>query len=566
MKPHQSSLSSIALLLGTLALFACWLMPGHYVPWVTFQNEAVAVLAGILFCVAALLTADNGPRWPRASLFVAALAVVPTLQFFFGQIAFRSDAILSCLYLLTLALTIGAGSTLARADRRKFLDSVLGPLLAAGIASTGMALAQWLNLGLSDLIEWMPPGARAIANIAQPNHLAALLALGLLGALWLYETGRIHGRTLWFVALWLALGMAFTRSRMVWLAAATVLVCWIWLGTRIKLRLSNRALLAWVITFGTIVVALGPLSGAIDTHVPESVADRLQGGGGRLRIWATLIDGLMQSPWVGYGWSQVSRAALEGSLHHFTGESMLRQSHSVPLDLLIWNGIPLGLLLIGLIAAWWVHQLFRCDNAERACVLGVVGVLSLYSLVEFPLESFYFLVPFGLLVGALEGWSPSRASPTPGPRAAFALGVTSVAAVGAAVAIEYLEVEQASRDGRMLAAGFVSSAKLPTAVLLDEPIEYIRFWRTPARAGMSADELDWMRKVAGRNPAPPSLLRYATAAGLNGQAPLATDTLIRLCNMHRGPRCDEGRQSWALPQQNFPVLQSIAYPSTPTPP
>jgi Virulence factor membrane-bound polymerase, C-terminal len=191
--------------------------------------------------------------------------------------------------------------------------------------------------------------------------------------------------------------------------------------------------------------------------------------------------------------------------------------------------------------------------------------LTLYSLIEFPLESFYFLVPFGLLVGTLEVWTPTRQVAAV-PRAVLAVAMASLGALGLTIAVEYFDVEDASRNGRLLEAGFVTSAPLPKVVLLDEPIEYIRFWRTHARAGMSADELDWMRKVAGRNPAPPTLLRYATANGLNGHAEITTRTLVQLCNMHPWHRCDEGRKSWAQLQQNFPVLQSIPYPPTPPTP
>jgi O-antigen ligase len=343
------------------------------------------------------------------------------------------------------------------------------------------------------------------------------------------------------------------------------IVGWTWLGTRTRVRLPRLQLLSWAVAFGVIVAAIGPISNTIGAQAPESLGDRLQGGGGRLRIWATVIDGLLQSPWVGYGWSQVSRAGLAGSTNHFTGEAMLRQSHSVPLDLLVWNGIPLGLLLIGAVALWCWHQVRQCDNVERGVVLAAVGLMVFYSLIEFPLESFYFLIPFGLLVGALEVWSPDS-RPVRAPRLAVAAVLAATTALGAAVAMEYPIIEEASRRGRMLEAGIVSSALLPKPVLLDEPIEYIRYWRTRTHAEMSPSELDWMRRIAGRNPAPPTLLRYATANGLNGQPEVAARTLVQLCNMHPASRCNEGRQSWARLQQNFPVLGAIPYPPTPTPP
>jgi O-antigen ligase len=567
MRPNStnSSFHSVALLLGALALFACWLVPGHYFPWIAFQNEALAALAGLLFGVAALAVRDGPPRWPAASSVLALTALIPPLQWVAGQISFRSDAVLSFLYLAALSLCVSAGATLALADRKKLLDSLFGALLAAGIVSVGMAMAQWLNLGLTDLVEWLPPGYRAIGNIAQPNHLAALLALSVLSALWFYETRRIGGAALALVCIWLVFGMALTRSRMIWLAAVVFALWWLWMDRRTTLRLRPALLLVGLGVLAIAVVGLGALSDLLQTHSPESLAKRLQTGGGRLRIWAALVDGVMQSPWVGYGWSQVSRAGLAGSLNHYTGESMLRQSHSVPLDLLAWVGIPLGLLLMGLVALWWWRQLRRCDSAERALALSVVGLLTLYSLIEFPLESFFFLVPCGLCVGALEGWSAAK-PPAAAPRTALGVGLAGVAVLGFAVAVEYLAVEDASRRGRMRAAGLAVDLTLPSPTLLDEPIEYIRFWFSSAKPGMTPEELDWMRRIVGRNPAPPSLLRYATAAGLNGQPMVAAQTLIRLCNMHRALRCDEGRRSWSQLQQNFPALQSIAYPPTPAEP
>jgi Virulence factor membrane-bound polymerase, C-terminal/O-Antigen ligase/Protein glycosylation ligase len=561
----QGSLSSVALLLGALALLLSWLTPGHYFPWITFQHEAVAALGGLLLAAAALANPRGGMVWPRSAILVAALAAVPAVQYALGQIAFRSDALLSVLYLLGLACAIAVGASLAGQDRRRLLDIGFGVLLAAGIVSTGLALTQWTHIGPIGFVMWTPQGVRPFGNLGQPNHLAGLLAMSSLAALWFYETRRINGAALCTAVVWLALGMALTRSRMVLVAVAVVVVAWLLLRRRFDTRLKTAPLMAWVGLFALLNLLVGPLSGMFDVAAPQSMTERVQARGGRLYIWTALLDGLLQSPWVGYGWSQVSRAGLAGSLEHFTGESMLRNSHSLPLDLLLWNGIPMGLLILGAIAVWWVGQLRRCDSAERALTLAVVAVLSVYSLFEFPLEFLHFLVPFGLFVGALDNWSGSlKASRATylASAAAFCVLVTFTILIWT----EYLGVEQASRDGRMISAGYGVKAEFPEPFLLDEPLDYVRFWRTSARPGMTADELDWMRRVAGRNPAPPTLLRYATALGVNGRPDEAQRLLVRLCNMHAATRCDEGRQSWALLQQRFPVLGEVKYPATPTGP
>ena len=131
------------------------------------------------------------------------------------------------------------------------------------------------------------------------------------------------------------------------------------------------------------------------------------------------------------------------------------------------------------------------------------------------------------------------------------------------IAVEYMRIEEASRQGLMVMAGYARSATPPDVQLLDGPREYIRLWKTEARSGMAADELEWMRNVVERNPSPPALLRFALATGVNDRPQDAADTLVRLCNMHRTARCDEGRQSWAQLQSQYPVLNAIAYPLTP---
>ena len=131
------------------------------------------------------------------------------------------------------------------------------------------------------------------------------------------------------------------------------------------------------------------------------------------------------------------------------------------------------------------------------------------------------------------------------------------------ISVEFLRVHQASDDGLMLAAGYARKAELPDVVLLDGPREYIRFWSTQATPGMTDAELRWMGDVVGRNPSPPALFRFAMAAGLNGRPEQARVTLVRLCNMHNAPRCDEGRRSWSAAQERNAVLRAIPFPATP---
>lgn len=73
-----------------------------------------------------------------------------------------------------------------------------------------------------------------------------------------------------------------------------------------------------------------------------------------------------------------------------------------------------------------------------------------------------------------------------------------------------------------------STSPGPDVELLSQLREYIKFARTPAVEGMSASEIEWMRKVAHRYPYYTALFRYSLALGLNGYTAEASDQLLVL--------------------------------------
>lgn len=554
----------MTLLLACIVLFVGWLAPGHFLPWISFQNEAVTAAGGLLLAAFAAQTArrEQGACWPLPAMVAAALLPVIGIQFAVGQIRFASDAALAMTYLAACAVAIAVGSTLTHSTQRQaFIASLFAVLLAAGIASVGLAATQWLEIGPIGYVEMIHPGGRPGANLIQPNHLATLLCLALVSALWCYETRRIGGATLALTAAWLAVGLVMTRSRTPWVFLLAVCALWPWIRRRIETQLSIAALWIALAVFVAGVLAWGPLSQAAAVGVPVGVADRVQGGTSRLLGWRAVLNGLGESPWVGYGWTQVSRAALEGSLAQYTGEHMLRNSHSLLIDLLVWNGIPLGGLLIAL-GAWCLARTVRsCRDVGHLSALLALCAILVHALLEYPLEYLYFLIPAALLVGHLDALQGARAW-----RSSW-LAMAAPAAVLAGMLVwisnEYLRVHQASDDNLMVQAGYARSASLPDVVLLDAPREYIRFWGVEAVPGMPDSQLRWMSDVVGRNPSPPALFRYAMAQGLNGRPDEARATLQRLCNMHKAERCDEGRRSWAVAQERNANLRPIAFPATP---
>jgi hypothetical protein len=129
---------------------------------------------------------------------------------------------------------------------------------------------------------------------------------------------------------------------------------------------------------------------------------------------------------------------------------------------------------------------------------------------------------------------------------------------------EYMKVEESTRDIRLLLSGIgidkVSHVPPPQTRLLDAWREYHRFRITPARRGMSAEELAWVRNVAQRHPYPSTLVRYALATGLNGHAEESLRVLTAICNIHDSKSCAQARDLWRSAQQQYPELAAINMP------
>lgn len=553
------------LFLGLALLCLSWLLPDHFVPWTAFQQEWLAALGVAVVGAAVLLRGQWGPvRWPPLALLALACAGIPLAQTAAGQIFFLSDGLLPLLYLLAFALSMVAGATLTSTRRTELLDGLGVAFVVAGFVSTGMAMFQWLQLGPASFISGIAPGARPYANFGQPNNLATLLGLGVVSLARSYENRSINGTVTALGVTWLGFGLLVTQSRTGWLFVALLTGAWAMFRHRASLRVPMPAVVLGALTFCAGVMAWGSVNDALDLRA-DGLDERLQTGT-RPAIWVNLWDALWRSPWVGYGWSQVVLAQQAAALDHPATVGMIHNSHNLVLDLLLWNGVPLGLVLVGALAWWFLRQSRQCGNADHwALLVGVTSVF-VHALVEFPLDYAYFLLPVGLMMGVLDGMAGS----TPLrrlPAASLAIPLALMTGMLGWVGSEYIRVEDSARQVRLLMAGVgvdrVPTVSPPDVRLLDALREYHRLWITSAKSGMSAAELDWMKTVVRRYPTPPAQLRYALAAGLNGRHEEATVTLARICAMHATSRCVEARESWVRLRTMHPELRRIEMPAAP---
>lgn len=548
------------LVFGSVLLCIAYLLPGHYLPWSSFQPQWVSALAMLLLAWGLVGMSGRPDRLdvPWLACLALFLAIVPWLQFAFGLIHFRSDALLSSLYLLALALCIVAGAAPDCSSRALVLRLVFGALLAASAISVALALVQWLQIGSHTLVADLPPGGRPFGNLAQPNHLATLLSLGVVALLYEFQERRLTSVTTSLLLVWIAFGLVMTQSRTGWVSMGLLALWCLWRGRHIPLRTPPSAVVLVGLLF-LLAILLWPRINDLLLLSTTPLQDRLAPGT-RWLHWSAIWQAIWMEPWWGYGWQQVSLAQQQTVLNHAPSMEMIQNSHNIGLDLLVWNGVPIGALAIAAGLLWFAGQVRRCADTYSFVLVAAVGILGIHAMLEYPLDHLYFLLPLGIFAGLLGKESTRFRLPSP----VFGLTLGVMACLWFWIGAEYLKVEQANRDVRLLLAGYgldkVPEVPPPDVSLLDGPREYHRFMITSATVGMSQEELDWMRRVVGRNPYPPAMMRLSLALGLNGLPEEAALTLRRICHMHPKERCSEAKEAWLSAQQQFSVLSSIPLP------
>lgn len=550
--------SRLALVLSGVFLIFSWLVPNHYLPWLTAYNEFFVFFACILLGVVVIFRGDRFSV-SASCVFFLCCALIPLLQFALGLVFFLGDALLAALYLFAFSGVLMLGRFLSASPFKQTALHILAFLIIIGsVLSVWLALNQWLMLPGGIWVADLRSGDRPFANLAQPNNLATLLCLGLASSLYMFETRRVGVWVGSALAFFLLFGIALTQSRTPWVGAVCVSLWWAWKGRELVLRLSFTAFAGWVALYVLLVLGFSYFAEALYLPVAD-LAERAQALH-RWALWQQLWQAVLQGPLWGYGWNQVGVAQVAVSLD-FSLPIMTEHSHNIVLDLLLWNGPLLGGLIIVLLAVWLVRLGWQTRSVEDVVALMAVGFVLVHGMLEYPLEYAFFLLPMGLLLGMVEVGQCESMFALPRK---FLAGFLVVSA-GMLVWIwcEYRVVEEDHRLMRFETAriGDVKAERsAPDVVLLTQLREFIRFARTEATPGMDQEQIEWMRKVAHRYPYPPSLFRYSLALFLNGQPNLAKQELLRLRALHGEELYQGARLGMISMAERYPQLEYLQLP------
>ncbi|MEF9956746.1 MAG: Wzy polymerase domain-containing protein [Acinetobacter sp.] len=404
-------MAALGFIVASVLIGFAWLSPFHTYPWVTFSSELASFAAGLALWFVCL---NQNLKIARAQLFLLPVISIPILQWIFGLISDFSVALLSSSYLfmfwlmIVLAYQLAIGST----HREKIMAYFSCLLLVVAGLSSLIAIIQWLNLESHVYGIMQLKGNRPYANFGQPNNLATFLIMGLLGALYLYEKRKAAVWILLPSSLVILFSICLTQSRTSWIVCFFILIYWAIKQYRKSVRFNLIQLLVWCGAYFIIAGYILPLLtqaliSDLGTGVAQtsSIADRASGGHERLGMWVQILHAIAERPWGGYGWNQTSIAVVE-SIHFNTVQVWFNSAHNVVLDLLVWNGVPLAIFILGYLSIWlfWLNKNAK-DTTSIVAILMVSAIL-IHAMLEFPQRYAYFLLPMGFLLGLIQAQTP----------------------------------------------------------------------------------------------------------------------------------------------------------------
>ena len=437
---------------------------------------------------------------------------------------------------------------------------VFTAVVIAGLGSFVLQLHQLLDLNLGDMWMLLGPETRQSANLGQSNHVATLQVLAVAGIVWGYAKQKCTGCAALILILVLLSGIALTESRTAWLEILFVGSLLIWKRKAFKIKNLTVFVIAYFVIMLLMVLNLNELYGFLrESRIGGSI--RPVQGDARLDAWQMFVAALMLKPWFGYGFGQVSVAQFAAMNDFSIVGANYMQSHNLLIDLLLWCGIPLGATLFVSALVYLVKSLIKIDKYEYYLIFAAIGALMIHAMLEYPLQYAYFLLPFGLLLGALAAAGREVMHMVKAGFAATIMVLVSAVVLTITV-IDYFKVEQRFYGLRFELRGIASDIpKYPPEVLaLTQWRDYIKFARIDPASHMSDAELGTLRELTLVLPS--ALLMYKLASGLAfaGEPAQATGWLRRVCQNSPRAACDSIRVQWAEDSKKYPEIEAIPFP------
>ncbi|NHB58085.1 O-antigen ligase family protein [Acinetobacter sp. 194] len=525
--------------IAAVLLGLAYLLPYHRTPWPTFGSEILSLIAA-----ATLLFSSHQKmiKIAKTQILLLPLMLIPAVQYLFGQILYLSNA-LACLNYAVLfwaMIVVGYNLSDTPKHREQLFSAICAFFIVIGLVSSVIAFCQWLSIS-SYFSGLMYPlkGNRPYANLAQPNNLATLFSLSLMACLYFYETQKIKTQYLFPIALLLVFSLALTQSRTSWIMCLFILGYWSIKQFKRPHLMHFPKLAMWIGFFIVCIFFLPYLNQGVSAvfgqQVTEttSVVNRATSGFMRLEMWTQVLVAIREHPWLGYGWNQTGMAQI-AAFDLYPSHEWYKSAHNMILDLLIWNGVPIGMLIILYFVAWlyWLNRGVK-EHISIVATLMVCAVL-IHGMLEYPLHYAYFLLPVGVLLGIIQGQYTRLPFVTIHAKWLWLVGALSIA--GAIISVkDYILYKQQSAIVAQKTPINPTQQKIldQDILLLTQFRERIWWIQLDSQTQMSNEQLAHIGKMVANLASKYDLLKYAQVLAFNGHRQEAEHQLWILKELHK---------------------------------
>jgi O-antigen ligase len=440
----------IALFLWSAIAVLPFLSPVHYLPQPQWWGEVSVVWLALGAWL--LSRPGNSAVWPRATLWMLALALVWMVQPLFVPLAFPGLNTVNALAFVALALLAGVTADLRERFGLATVSRVLAwALLIGALLQSLIGLAQLTGLaqGAGDWLFYDSehPTTNIFGHIGQRNQYAHYLVWGMIGAALLYARRALAAWAFAAVLIWLGLSIGWAGSRTVLLYAAAIAGLAVIWHQRLRTGDSRRFLKAFVAVALAIVLLqfvqplvnlviswFSPHSQVVASGIERLAANSDGLGARRFTEWHKAWLVFRANPGFGIGWMQYAAQSVNlQMLPMFKNASfnsgLFSNAHNLEIQLLAeMGGIGMLVAIGGFIWALWPY-LSRKAEPEYLLPLAVLSVTLIHSQLEYPLWYLYFLAVL-VMMTALAPAAPVRLRGLAGwGNAAMALGLAAVLAV-----------------------------------------------------------------------------------------------------------------------------------------
>ena len=557
MSPNKNIVSVHWLYFGACLFSIGWILPTPFTRWFGFQAE-VWIAASSLIAAMTLLWKRGGQPWnlPFLVAALAAVSLIPLLQWWAGSIALDGHVWLCSLYLVGFALAVWFGFTWERESPGQCLDALFCAIALAAIATVCLQVAQWR--GISGW--WLVPAnpLRPNGNFGQANLAATFLCWGLCAIAWFTERRRIPWPLSLALAAILLFGIALSNSRTAFLGLI-ISIALIFLYRKFW----NNKRVLWVVAglalyFLTCVFVIQ----WINENEFEKTVLGASSLSARLQIWSIAIEAIREKPWFGYGWAQTYAAQLAVADRLPAFHEPFNSAHNLVLDLILWNGIPLATLLLGGMGLWLYRRARAINDAETFILCLFIILIANHSMLEYPMHYAFFLLPLGWLIGAFEARSTNQSLMALRlPRSVPLVAVSLMTALLILTEIEYLMVDDAYRIQALKSLNATTEPwREPKVRVLGHLVSHLKLEQMDIQQqGLSPRDLENLENVALFAPGPSPMIMVAGTLAMNNQPERARWWLRRVCKVTSEKACSKVQANWKAVGEKHPEIAAIAW-------